>query len=169
MGGTVPKAIERAAGFGFHFLSGGPGSADIYDAALRANGRNPQDFHVAATLPTYVAHTREQAWEIAAQPLHYMAAGYLQWTSEAKMNVNREQAALPSVDEIVRTQSMNFFGEPTLVGTPDDVIAQIEEYRSRCRLTHLVSAMALPGMPVHQIRAGMELFAEKVIPHFRGS
>ena len=50
---------------------------------------------------------------------------------------------------------------------PEDVIAQIEDYRSRSRLTHLVCAMALPGMPPHHIRAGMELFAGKVIPHFR--
>ena len=168
VGGTVPKAIERAAGFGFHFLSGGPGSADIYDAALRADGHDPQDFHVAATLPTYVAPTREQAWEIAARPLHYMASRYAQWTSEAKMAINPERAALPSVDEIIHNQSMNFFGEPTLVGTPEDVIAQIEDYRSHSRLTHLVCAMALPGMPAHQVRAGMELFAGKVIPHFRG-
>jgi alkanesulfonate monooxygenase SsuD/methylene tetrahydromethanopterin reductase-like flavin-dependent oxidoreductase (luciferase family) len=168
VGGTAPRAIQRAAGFGFHFLSGGPGSADIYDTALRANGRDPHDFHVAATLPTYVARTREQAWEIAAQPLHYMATGYRQWTSEAWGGANPEQPALPSVDEIASKQSMNFFGEPILVGTPEDVIAQIEDCRSQCRLTHLVCAMALPGMPVHQIRDGMELFGGKVIPHFRG-
>jgi alkanesulfonate monooxygenase SsuD/methylene tetrahydromethanopterin reductase-like flavin-dependent oxidoreductase (luciferase family) len=54
-----------------------------------------------------------------------------------------------------------------LVGTPDDVIAQIEEHRASSRLTDLVCGMALPGMPPDQIRAGMELFARKVIPHFR--
>ena len=105
------------------------------------------------TLPTYVAPTREQAWEFAARPLHYMASGYLQWTSEAKgATDSARSAALPSVDEIVRKQSMDFFGEAALVGTPADVIAQIEDYRSRSRLTDLVCAMALPGMPAHQIR-----------------
>ena len=168
VGGTAPKAIERAAKFGFNFLSGGPGSGDIYDAALRANGHDPHDFHIAATLPTYVAPTREQAWEIAAQPLHYMASRYVQWTSEANGGANSEQT-VPSVEEIVSKQSMEFFGEATLVGTPEQVIAQIEDYRSHFRLTHLVCAMALPGMPTHQIRTGMELFAGKVIPHFRGS
>ncbi len=169
VGGTARKAIERAAGFGFHFLSGGPESVEIYDAALRAEGHEPNDFHVATTLPAYVAPTRAQAWEIAARPLRYMAAGYLQWTSEAKGLANPEQAAaLPSVDEIVREQSMSFFGDAMLVGTPEDVIAQIEDYRSRLRLTHLVCGMALPGMPPHQIRASMELFAREVIPHFRG-
>jgi alkanesulfonate monooxygenase SsuD/methylene tetrahydromethanopterin reductase-like flavin-dependent oxidoreductase (luciferase family) len=167
VGGSAPKAIERAAKLGLHFLSGGPGSATIYDNALRANGYDPRDFGVAATLPTYVAPTREQAWEIAAQPLRYMAAGYLQWTSEAKGTVDAEQAPLPSVDEIIAKQSMDFFGEAALVGTPQDVIDQLEEYRSRSRLTHLVSGMALPGMPPHQIRSGMELFAREVISHFR--
>ena len=64
---------------------------------------------------------------------------------------------------------MDFFGEAALVGTPEDVIAQIEHYRSDCRLTALVCALPLPGMPAHQIRAGMELFAREVIPRFRGS
>jgi alkanesulfonate monooxygenase SsuD/methylene tetrahydromethanopterin reductase-like flavin-dependent oxidoreductase (luciferase family) len=169
VGGTVPKAIERAARMGLHFLAGGPGFANVYDDALRAVGRDPQDFHIATLQPTYVAPTREQAWELAARPLRYMAAKYLQWTSEAKGASDPEQAAaaLPSVGEIVRKQSMSFFGEDVLVGTPQDVIDQIEDHRSRSRLTHLVCGMALPGMPPDQIRSGMELFAREVIPAFR--
>ena len=170
VGGTAPKAIERAARMGMHFLSGGPGSANVYDDALRAAGHDPQGFHIAATVPAYVAPTREQAWEIAVRPLRYMVAKYTEWTSEAKGANNTENVAtLPSVDEIVRRQSMDFFGEDALVGTPEDVITKIEDYRSRSRLTHLVCGIALPGMPEHQIRSGMELFAREVIPHFRGS
>ena len=166
VGGTAPKAIERAARMGFHFLSGGPGSAAVYDAALREHDLDPRNFNVAATMPTYVAPTREQAWQIAAEPLHYMASGYAQWTSEAN-SAGGSGVAVPSVDEIIRRQEMDFFGEPALVGTPQDVIDQIEEYRVRSRLTHLVCAMALPGMATDQIRSGMELFAQEVIPHFR--
>lgn len=170
VGGTAPKAIERAANMGLHFLSGGPGSANTYDTALRATGRDPDDFNIAALQPTYVAPTREQAWELAAQPLRYMAAGYRQWTEEAKSVPDIEQLdPLPSVDEIVRKQSMDFFGEAVFVGTPADVIEQIDDCRSRSRLTHLVCGMALPGMPPHQIRSGMELFAREVIPHFRAT
>ena len=168
VGGTAPKAIERAARMGMHFLSGGPGSANAYDDALRAAGHDPHEFHIATTVPVYVAPTREQAWEISARPLHYMISKYMQWTSEAK-GANRTEtvAALPSVDEIVRKQSMDFFGEDVLVGTPEDAIAKIEDYRSRSRLTHLVCGIALPGMPAPQIRSGMELFAREVIPAFR--
>ena len=96
-------------------------------------------------------------------------AGYLQWTSEAKGAAEPERsAALPSVDEIVRKQSMDFFGEDVLVGTPEDVIAQIEDYRSRSPTDAPGVRNGAPGMPPHQIRAGMELFAREVIPHFRG-
>lgn len=169
VGGTAPKAIRRAADMGLHFLSGGPGSVDLYDDALGANGHDPQDFNVAVTVPTYVAPTREQAWETAAGPLRYMAAGYLKWTAEAQGASAAEAPTLPSVDVIVRRQSMDFFGEDMLIGSPQDVIEKIEAYRSRSRLTHLVSGMALPGMSPHQIRSGMELFAREVIPHFRRS
>ncbi len=169
VGGTAPKAIERAARMGLHFLTGGPGSVDIYDDTLRATGKDPGDFHVAAMRPTFVAATRERAWELAAKPLRYMAAGYLQWTAEADgaSDTTERAAALPSVEEIIRKQSFDFFGEAALVGTPDEVIAQIEDYRTSSRLTDLVCGMALPGMPPDQIRAGMELFAREIIPHFR--
>ena len=167
VGGTAPKAIERAANMGVHFLSGGPGSAAVYDDALGANGRDPRDFHVAATLPTYVAPTTQQAWEIAAEPLRYMTAGYLQWNAEAKGASTGDSPTLPSVEEIVRRQSMDFFGGDMLVGSPQDVIEKIERYRSGARLTHLVAGMALPGMHPDEIRSGMELFAREVIPHFR--
>jgi alkanesulfonate monooxygenase SsuD/methylene tetrahydromethanopterin reductase-like flavin-dependent oxidoreductase (luciferase family) len=172
VGGTAPKAIERAATMGFHFLSGGAESARTYDSALRACGRDPQEFGIAAVRPTYVAPTRVEAWEIAAQPLRHMAVNYLQWTMEAKGVPDSEQAAnglVPSVEEIALAQTMDFFGEQALVGTPGDVIDQIEDYRSRCRITHLVCMLPLPGMPPHRIRAGMDLFAREVIPYFRSS
>ncbi len=78
VGGTAPKAVERAARMGLHFLTGGPRSVNVYDHALRANGKDPHDFHVAAMRPTFVASSRERAWEIVAKPLRYMAAVYLQ-------------------------------------------------------------------------------------------
>jgi alkanesulfonate monooxygenase SsuD/methylene tetrahydromethanopterin reductase-like flavin-dependent oxidoreductase (luciferase family) len=170
VGGTAPKAIKRAARMGLHFLTGGPGSANLYDEALRTHGDDPRDFRVAAMRPLFVAPTREQAWELAAKPLRYMAAGYMQWTAEADVAFGAPPgaAALPSVEEIIRKQSFDFFNERAMVGTPGDVIAQIEDYCAHSRLTDLVGSMALPGMPPDHIRAAMELFAREVIPHFRG-
>ncbi len=170
VGGTVPKAIERAARMGFHYLNGGAAhSGGIYDTALEAHGRDPADYQIAAMRPLYVAPTREEAWAIAARPLHHMASGYVRWTAEAKGIADFENmaSAIPSVEETIRSQSFDFFGEEAIIGTPEDAIEQIEDYRSRGRLTHFVGALPLPGMTPPQIRAGMELFAEEVIPHFR--
>ncbi len=58
-------------------------------------------------------------------------------------------------------------GEEALVGTPEDVIPAIEEYVLRGGITHFVCALPLGGKSPSEIRAGMELFAREVIPHFR--
>jgi alkanesulfonate monooxygenase SsuD/methylene tetrahydromethanopterin reductase-like flavin-dependent oxidoreductase (luciferase family) len=170
VGGTAPKAIERAARMGFHYLNGGVArSSQMYDEALHAHGRQPQDYQIAGMRPLYVAASREQAWEIAAAPLRHMALHYVRWTAEAKGVPDFEKAAssLPTVDEIIRSQSFDFFGEDAIVGNPKDAIEQIEDYRSRGRLTDLVCALPLPGMAPAEIRAGMEMLARDVIPHFR--
>jgi alkanesulfonate monooxygenase SsuD/methylene tetrahydromethanopterin reductase-like flavin-dependent oxidoreductase (luciferase family) len=169
VGGTASKAIERAARMGFHFLSGNVDSANTYDATLRAEGRKPDDFDIAATVPVYVAPSREEAWAVAARPLRHMAVNYVMWTMEAKGLADAEEAAaaVPSVEEIVERQSMSFFGEEVLVGTPADVVEGIEDYRSRARLTHLVCMLPLPGMTPDEIRAGMQLLAGEVMPRFR--
>lgn len=172
VGGTVPGAIERAARMGFHYLNGGAAhSSTIYDEALEAHGRDPRDWRIAAMRPVYVAPSRGEAWEIAARPLHHMASYYWRWVAEARGERDPQRAAenLPTVEQIIGSQSFDFFGEDAIVGTPSDAIEQIEDYRSRGRLTDLVCALPLPGMAPRDIRSGMELFAREVIPHFRRS
>ena len=170
VGGVADRAIDRAARMGFHFLNGGQSDrVEVYDNALRAHGRDPRHYGVAAQRVVFVAETREQAWEIAARPLHHTASCYLEWFAEANEvpDYEKTKITIPSVEEIIRAQSFDFFGEEAIVGTPQDAIEQIEDYRSRARLTRLVCALPLPGIPPHQIRAAMQLFANEVIPHFR--
>ena len=54
-----------------------------------------------------------------------------------------------------------------MVGTPDDIIEEIERYQSSSRVTHLVMWMQLAGMPSEKANKSMELFAKEVLPHFR--
>jgi alkanesulfonate monooxygenase SsuD/methylene tetrahydromethanopterin reductase-like flavin-dependent oxidoreductase (luciferase family) len=170
VGASVPKAIERTGRMGFHYMLGGPADRiGLYDEALRAHGHDPQDFNVAGMRPVYVAPSREEAWEVVARGLHHTASCYLDWFIEANDNPDADYAKIriPAVDEIIREQSFDFFGENALVGTPADVIEQLEDYLSRGRVTHLVCKLSLPGMTTEQIRTGMELFANEVMPHFR--
>jgi alkanesulfonate monooxygenase SsuD/methylene tetrahydromethanopterin reductase-like flavin-dependent oxidoreductase (luciferase family) len=171
VGAVANKAIERAARMGFHFLngSGQPDRVEAYDDALRAYGREPEHFKVASKREVYVAPSREEAWAIVARPLHYAASRYLEWYSEANDTPDSDatKIIIPTVEEIVRSQSFDFFGENAIIGTPEDVIEAIEEYRSRIRMTHLVCSLPLAGMPARHVRDGMDLFARKVIPYFR--
>ncbi len=170
LGALAPKAIERAARLGFHFQSVGPSALnEAYDQALLKFGRQPADFQIAQARAVYVAPSREQAWEIAAKPLHYMTEHYVRWFVEASDMPGADEAlkALTSVDEMIQKQRFDFLGEQAIVGTPKDAIEMIEEYRTRGRMTHFVCYFPTSGMPPHLIREGMTLFARAVIPHFR--
>jgi alkanesulfonate monooxygenase SsuD/methylene tetrahydromethanopterin reductase-like flavin-dependent oxidoreductase (luciferase family) len=171
VGGIAPKAVDRAARMGFNFLCGGHADPAIqYREALESYGRDPADFRIAGMRVIYVAPTREQAWEIAARAVHHTAACYVQWYVEENDDPANAYAqmmqGMPNVEQIIEQQSFNFFGEESLVGTPEDVIPKIEEYVTRGGITDLVCALPLGGISTEDIRAGMELFAKEVIPHF---
>lgn len=171
LGAIAPKAIERAARMGFHFQAVGPTALDkIYDAELVKHGRNPQNFNIAQLRAVFVAQSREQAWELAAKPLHYMASCYAQWFAEAADQPGDEKAmeGIATVDEMIAKQHFSFFGEDAIVGTPKDAAEMIDEYSKRGRLTHLVCATALPGLEPRHIRTSMGLFAKEVMPKFKG-
>ena len=155
---------------GFHFqVAGPPRMVEYYDKCLDAAGRNPQDYHTAQLRWVHVAQSRDQAWETAAQSLHYTAKRYAEWFAEANDKPGDAQAAdnFPSVEEIIAKQDFKVFGGQAIVGTPADVRDQIAAYASRGRMTHLVCGMALAGLAPHHIRSSMALFAKDVIPAFR--
>jgi len=170
LGAIAPKAIERAARMGFHLQAVGPTLHDkLYDEALVKYGRNPQHYNIAQLRAVYVAPSREQAWDQAAQSLHYMGTCYARWFSEAADKPGDEKAldAVPTIDEMLKKQSFSFFDEEAIIGTPKDASEMIDEYRKRGRLTHMVCATALPGLASHLIRDSMALFAREVMPRFR--
>lgn len=170
IGAIAPKAIERAAKMGCHFqVVGPPDMVEMYDGFLSDAGRNPTDYNTAQLRWIHVAPSRDQAWETAAQSLHYTASRYAEWFAEAndKPGDNLATEGIPSVEEIIKSQDFDVFGEKAMVGTPDDVSDMIADYQKRGRVTHLVCGMALSGLETHHIRNSMELFAKDVIPRFR--
>ena len=170
LGAIAEKAIERAAKMGFHFQVVGPPSlVEHYDACLDAAGRDPQEYNTAQLRWIHVAQSRAQAWETAARSLHHTASCYAQWFAEANDKPGDDQAivGIPSVDEMIAKQEFDMFGEPAIIGTPEDAKEMIAEYLKRGRVTHLVCGMAFAGLAPHHIRSSMELFAKDVIPAFQ--
>lgn len=165
-----PKSIARAARNGYHFMgTGGADQQQMYDAALKECGRRPEDFKIAQLRTVFVAARAEKAWDDAEAGAHYMMSCYGKWFVEAN-DLPGDQAYgvnIPPVGKLRHSETAALFGEPLIIGTPDDAIRMIEDYESRTRFTHLVVAMALPGADPRKVRRSMELFAKEVMPHFR--
>ncbi len=77
VGALNPKAVDRAARLGCHYL--GVGDASVYDEALRRYGRNPWDFDVAQLVWTQITPVRDQAWDEAQEHVHWMLKVYGEW------------------------------------------------------------------------------------------
>jgi len=165
-----PKSIARAARNGYHLAgTGGVDQQQTYDAALRDAGRNPDDFNIAQLRTVFVAPRRAAAWDAAEAGAHYMMSCYGKWFAEANDLPGDAGygASLPPVSKLRDSETAALFGEPLIIGTPDEATAMIEDYQARTRVTHLVMAMALPGADLKKVAASLRLFAKEVMPHFR--
>ena len=166
IGANAPKAVDRAARLGCHFLGGGTSDVqETYDNALRRYDRDPNDFSAAQLRVAYVAPNRDQAWDEVQNHLHYMLTWYGRWLAEAKDFEGAEQfSQLPSPAEL-RKNPERLIGSP-IIGTPDDVGSELERFTTEVRTTHLVLAMHLPGIDPTKSQRSMQLFAKEVMPQF---
>ena len=166
IGARSRPATERAARNGYHLAGTGARQAEIYREALRAAGRNPDDFNIAQLRFGFIGAKKDKAWDDCEFGLQYLLARYGQWIVEASDVPGDERfAQIPPVGELRKASAAGMIGYGVMVGTPDDAIAQIEAIQDYC--SHLALGLALPGIDPRKIRASMKLFADKVIPHFR--
>jgi alkanesulfonate monooxygenase SsuD/methylene tetrahydromethanopterin reductase-like flavin-dependent oxidoreductase (luciferase family) len=97
-----------------------------------------------------------------------MMSCYGKWFAEANdLLGDQGVAGLPPVGKLRDSDTASFFGEPLIIGMPDDAIRMIDDYQRRTRLTHLVMITVLPGSDPAKVAASMKLFAKEVLPHFR--
>jgi len=165
-----PKSIARAARNGYHLMgTGGVDQQQMYDAALQEYGRRSEDYHIAQFRAVFVAAKREKAWDDAEAGVHHMLTCYGKWFTEAHdlLGDTAYGVDIPPVGKLRTSDTTRLFGEPLIIGTPDDAIRMIEDYQQRTRFTHLVMAMPLPGVAPRKIQKSMELFAKEVMPYFR--
>lgn len=165
-----PKSIARAARNGYHLMgTGGVDQQQMYDAALKDCGRQPEEFNIAQLRTVFVAPTANEAWDQAEAGAHYVMSCYGKWFIEASDLPGDEVygANIPPVGKLRHSETAGLFGEPLIIGTPEDAIRMIEDYQKRSRFTHLVMATALPGIDHRKVLRSLELFAKEVMPHFR--
>src|SRR6266853_261384 len=126
-----PKSIGRAARNGYHFMgTGGVDQQQMYDAALKEHGRDPEDFNIAQLRTVFVASKHDKAWDDAEAGAHYMMSCYGKWFIEAN-DLPGDQAFgtnLPPIGKLRHSETASLFGESMMIGTPDEAIAGLEDY-----------------------------------------
>lgn len=168
IGARGKKAVERAARMGFHLMGTGEVSQQQqYDRELERCGRSPEQFHLAQLRWVYVADTRDKAWEIVGEHMHYLFASAFPLLKKAgDLRSDRGMSQVPSIEEL-RSIDPTIPGGTPIVGTPQDCIDAIQRYRDETRVTHLAMGMHLPGLALDKVTACLEMFATEVMPHFQ--
>lgn len=118
---------------------------EIYHAALRAAGHDPDDFTVTLMLHSFLADTRDHAREIAREPMKdYLraAAGLIKqyaWAFPAfkkpqgvenPMQIDLGSLNDEEMDGILEFAFERYFNDSGLFGTVEDAIARVEQVKA---------------------------------------
>lgn len=160
VGGFSKYAIRRAARYGDGYTAGGMNKAayDQYLAELRKLDKDAARARVTGgALWMIVAEDPERTFATLAPHVLYWYNAYAKFfeTTELKL-----WPVMKSVDELKSRELMT-------VLTPADAINLIRQQIAEVPVESYAISMCPPGVPVSAVRANLELFAQKVIPHFR--
>jgi len=151
------------------------GKIRIYHDALRANGHDPKDFAVTLMLHSYLAEDREQAREIAREPMKdYLrsAAGLIKqfaWAFPAfkrpKGVDNAFQLDLGTLDDdeleaILDFAFLRYFEDSGLFGTVADAMKRVEEVK-KIGVTEIACLIDY-GIEANKVLEGLRPVAEVV-------
>lgn len=161
IGGTAPKPVRRAAQKGDAWFVDPRLSkpklekpATYYDEQLDKAGRTPESRPIWREV--FVGESKEEAIETARPYLMEKYGSYLEWGADEAIG-----------DDTVDSKFAELSNGRFLLGSPDEVIEEIEQYRDEFDMDHLVIRTRWPGMPVETARASLKRFGNKVVPHFR--
>ena len=168
IGARGKKAVQRAARMGFHLMGTGEVAQQrAYDDELERCGRHPKDYYLAQLRWVYVAESRDKAWDLVGEHMHYLFSSAFPLLKEAgDLRADRAMGRVPSIEEL-RNIDPTIPGGAPIVGTPDDCIQALQRYQDETRVTHLAMGMHLPGLALDKVTECLELFAQEVMPHFR--
>ena len=158
LGGTTETAARRAGRLGCHFMPDAYMPVEnyaIYRSALVEAGHDPATFQVAVNPTVYVCEDPERGWNEVKDHLVYQYNRYREWYAAGK---DAPAATVSDPGELPRKRY--------LIGTPEDVIGGIEDLRARHGCDRMYFWGRLPGLSFEASQRSLELFAERVMPHF---
>lgn len=128
----------------------------LYRTALAKTG-HPIPAARPIALELHVAPTREEAVAIARPYLAAKYSAYAEWGQDK---------VLPG-DDSFRVAFEQLARERFVLGSPDDVIEELEKRVQRLGSNFFIFRAGWPGMENHKVLRVIELMGERVIPYFR--
>lgn len=163
MGAHMEGGIRRAARLGYPWLitphntiSGLESQVRLYRETLAEGGTgNTSDLPIMREM--YLSQDLQSAQERARHYLEPKYRAYAAWDPDDKLG--RRKAFGAPFEELAKGRF--------LMGTPEQIIQEIELYQQILGVTHMLMRMQWPGMPHRDVMRALELFAQLVMPHFR--
>lgn len=143
---------------------------ETYAEALEEHGRSIDDIEVPMMIETSIAETHDAAVEAIRNPV---VEKYREYASRGGLDVkggkggphlvhNPTLRNLDDPDDLTFDMIEDLF----VVGTPEEVIEQIEEYREM-GFNHIIIRPPVLQMDEEKVRDTLDLYGEEVIPHFQ--
>ena len=126
-----------------------------YKQAL-AEANQPMPSARPIILELHVAPTHEEAVETARPFLAGKYNAYAEWGQDKVLPV--EESFRVAFDALARDRF--------ILGTPEEVIEQIEERVARLQSNYLIFRVGWPGIESQKILRVIEMMGERVLPHF---
>ena len=163
MAANNDAAIRRAARLGYPWLINPHATVPVLDRqihmyreVLRERGAAlPDDLPMMREL--YVDTDRKRAFEQARSYLEPKYQAYAAWGQDR---------ALPG-EESFRQPFEQLTKDRFLIGTPDDVIQEVERYERELGVNYLLLRLQWPGMPQDKVLRQLALFGRYIVPHFK--
>jgi alkanesulfonate monooxygenase SsuD/methylene tetrahydromethanopterin reductase-like flavin-dependent oxidoreductase (luciferase family) len=159
---NADKAVERTGRLGYPWFINPHAPLPtierqwaLYKDALAANG-HPIPAQRPIVFELHVAETREAAFATAQPHLEAKYAAYAAWGQDK---------ALPG-EESFRVSFADLAKDRFILGSPDDVIEQIEHRIARLDANYFIFRAGWPGMEIWKVLKVIELMGQKVLPHF---
>lgn len=163
VGGWGPKAIARSVKFGDAWL---PGVVADNEAVAERKGRQRELLEERDGEWGAISHPLMRDAIIAETHEEAVERGRLYLYKSYRQEYGTDDWAHPllSNDDVDDFESLA--EDRFLVGTPDQVAAQIESIRERMPVDHLSVRLHHSGMPDDVFLDQIELFGEEVVPQF---
>lgn len=163
IGANADVAIKRAARLGdcwyvnpHNSISTIVRQTEVYRRALDEYGRPfPKEF--PARREVFVARTHEEARRLCEPFLATKYEAYRAWGQDRAMPEGDGFSA--DFDELVRDRF--------LVGSPEEVAAQMVRLHEETGINHLIMSVHWPGMPPELVLDTLQMLAEEVFPQVR--